>query len=213
MTTLTREQAATRFAELPLPSTSDEHWRFTRSARVSTRTGVRHPGEVSDTAETAPMLDLDVAGRAVVTENGIEIVSRARGRDLRAAAGRLPLEADPRRRQVRAREPRALGARPARTRAEGRRARQAALRPGDVERRLALLAHGRDRRGGRALLADRGSLVGRARHASRTRTPSSSCSSSRPRRSSTSRCRTSRRRPGTSAGTRRGSSATPSSTG
>lgn len=29
MTTLTREQAAKRFAELPLPSTKDEHWRFT----------------------------------------------------------------------------------------------------------------------------------------------------------------------------------------
>jgi len=27
--TLTREQSATRFAELPLPTTSDEHWRFT----------------------------------------------------------------------------------------------------------------------------------------------------------------------------------------
>ena len=27
--TLTREQARTRFDELPLPSTSDEHWRFT----------------------------------------------------------------------------------------------------------------------------------------------------------------------------------------
>ena len=29
MSTITREQAAKRFAELPLPSTSDEHWRFT----------------------------------------------------------------------------------------------------------------------------------------------------------------------------------------
>ncbi len=29
MPTLTREHAAKRFAELPLPSTKDEHWRFT----------------------------------------------------------------------------------------------------------------------------------------------------------------------------------------
>ena len=36
------------------------------------------------------MLDLDVAGRAVVTENGIEILSAPRGHHLRAAAGRLP---------------------------------------------------------------------------------------------------------------------------
>ena len=29
MSTITRDEAAKRFAELPLPSTSDEHWRFT----------------------------------------------------------------------------------------------------------------------------------------------------------------------------------------
>ena len=78
---------------------------------------------------------------------------RAGGNHLRAAAGGLPVEADPRRRQVRAREPRALAARPARPRAEGRRGRQAALRQGDLERRLALLAHGDRRRGRRALHA------------------------------------------------------------
>ena len=78
MTTLTREQAAKRFAELPLPSTSDEHWRFTTCA-ASTPNG-RRQGQ-APAVRRAPMLDLDVAGRAVVTENGIEIVSRARRRD------------------------------------------------------------------------------------------------------------------------------------
>ena len=69
MTTLTREQAAKRFAELSLPSTKDEHWRFTDLRGFD-------PQEVSDTvpvSDTKPALDLDVAGRALVTENGIEI--------------------------------------------------------------------------------------------------------------------------------------------
>jgi Fe-S cluster assembly protein SufD len=74
MTTLTREQAAKRFAELPLPSTSDEHWRFTDLRGFD-------PQDVSETtvADTRPALDLDVAGRAVVTENGIEILSAPEG--------------------------------------------------------------------------------------------------------------------------------------
>jgi Fe-S cluster assembly protein SufD len=74
MTTLTREQAAKRFAELPLPSTSDEHWRFTDLRGFD-------PQEASDTtvSDTKPALDLDVAGRALVTENGIEILSAPEG--------------------------------------------------------------------------------------------------------------------------------------
>jgi Fe-S cluster assembly protein SufD len=71
MTTLTREQAAKRFAELPLPSTKDEHWRFTDLRGFD-------PHEVSDivsVSDTKPALDLDVAGRALVTESGIEILS------------------------------------------------------------------------------------------------------------------------------------------
>ena len=75
MTTLTREQAAKRFAELPLPSTKDEHWRFTDLRGFD-------PQEVSDTvsvSDTKPALELDVAARAVVTENGIEILSAPEG--------------------------------------------------------------------------------------------------------------------------------------
>jgi len=74
MATLTREQARTRFDELPLPSTSDEHWRFTDLRGFD-------PTEVSDTtvSGTSPALDLDVAGRALVTENGIEIVNAPDG--------------------------------------------------------------------------------------------------------------------------------------
>jgi Fe-S cluster assembly protein SufD len=74
MTTLTREQAAKRFAELPLPSTSDEHWRFTdlRGFDPQDVPGTRAP-------DTKPALDLDVAGRVLVTENGIEIASAPEG--------------------------------------------------------------------------------------------------------------------------------------
>jgi Fe-S cluster assembly protein SufD len=75
MPTLTRDEAAKRFAELPLPSTADEHWRFTDLRGFA-------PDEIADAAGPSgskPMLDLDVAGRAIVTENGIEIVSAPEG--------------------------------------------------------------------------------------------------------------------------------------
>jgi Fe-S cluster assembly protein SufD len=74
MTTVTRDEAAKRFAELPLPSTADEHWRFT---------DLRGFDPVSRGAVTGssgrPMLDLDVAGRAAAHESGIEIVSAPAG--------------------------------------------------------------------------------------------------------------------------------------
>jgi Fe-S cluster assembly protein SufD len=73
---LTREQAAKRFAELPLPSTKDEHWRFT-DLRGFDGDQVSDT-EVSDTV-SAPALDLEVAGRVRVTESGIEIVSAPEG--------------------------------------------------------------------------------------------------------------------------------------
>ncbi len=76
MATLTRDDAAKRFDALPLPSTADEHWRFTDLRGFSV------PEQVSDTfkvSDTGPALDLDVAGRAVVSEAGIEIVSAPEG--------------------------------------------------------------------------------------------------------------------------------------
>jgi Fe-S cluster assembly protein SufD len=76
VTTLTREQAAQRYEKLPLPTTADEHWRFTDLRGFSV------PEEVSDTSkvsDTGPALDLDVAGRARVTENGIEILEAPEG--------------------------------------------------------------------------------------------------------------------------------------
>src|SRR5438067_13407346 len=72
-TTLTREQAAKRFEELPLPTTADEHWRFTDLR------GFAVPGTEPVPGTASAALDLDVAGRAVVTEAGIEIVSAPEG--------------------------------------------------------------------------------------------------------------------------------------
>src|SRR5581483_140662 len=76
MATLTREEAAKRFEELPLPTTADEHWRFTDLRGFEPNGN----GARADVARAhAPMLDLAVAGRAVVTETGIEIVSAPEG--------------------------------------------------------------------------------------------------------------------------------------
>ena len=77
MTTLTRDEAAKLHAKLPLPSTSDEHWRFTDLRGFDPEEQV--PGAVVPGAGGTPMLDLEVAARAVVTENGIEIVSAPDG--------------------------------------------------------------------------------------------------------------------------------------
>ena len=75
MPTLTRDDAAKRFAELPLPTTADEHWRFT-DLRGFDPEPVSDTGTVSD---TSPALDLEVAGRALMNESGIEIVSAPDG--------------------------------------------------------------------------------------------------------------------------------------
>jgi len=77
MPTLTREEAAKRFEELPLPTTADEHWRFTDLRGFAPNGQV--PGTVPGTGPAKPALDLDVAGMARVTENGIEILSAPDG--------------------------------------------------------------------------------------------------------------------------------------
>ena len=79
-TTLTREQAAKRFAELPLPSTADEHWRFTDLRGFTSVSDTFVAGAETTVSDTSsPALDVEVAGRAVVTERGIEIVSAPEG--------------------------------------------------------------------------------------------------------------------------------------
>jgi Fe-S cluster assembly protein SufD len=75
MATLTRDAAAKRFDELPLPTTADEHWRFTDLRGFPSEV----PGTAVPGTDVRPMLDLDVAGMARVTERGIEIVSAPNG--------------------------------------------------------------------------------------------------------------------------------------
>jgi len=85
MATLTRDEAAKRFEELPLPTTADEHWRFT-DLRGFDPSSLPANGHVQ--GQSLAMLDLDVAGRARVTETGIEIVSAPEGVTFEA----LPLD-------------------------------------------------------------------------------------------------------------------------
>jgi Fe-S cluster assembly protein SufD len=71
-----RTAAASRYDELPLPSTADEHWRFTDLRDFDPDAFVRDghglvPGTKTWSGET--MLDVDVAGLAVVDESGISI--------------------------------------------------------------------------------------------------------------------------------------------
>jgi Fe-S cluster assembly protein SufD len=75
-----RAAAVARYAELPLPNTNDEHWRFTDLRGFDPESFVRNghgfvPGTETGPAET--MLDVDVAGMAMVDESGISIVREA----------------------------------------------------------------------------------------------------------------------------------------
>jgi Fe-S cluster assembly protein SufD len=71
---ITRDEALTRYDELPLPTTADEHWRFTDLRGFSVPDEVLVPGTGSK-----PTLDLEVSGMATVNESGITIVSAPEG--------------------------------------------------------------------------------------------------------------------------------------
>jgi Fe-S cluster assembly protein SufD len=75
-----RAAAAARYAELPLPNTADEHWRFTDLKDFDPDAFVRNgqvqgPGPQPGPPET--MLDVDVAALAMVDEGDITIVKNA----------------------------------------------------------------------------------------------------------------------------------------
>jgi Fe-S cluster assembly protein SufD len=72
-----RAAAAERYAELPLPDTTQEHWRFTNLKGFDPDSFVSN-GQVQ-VPGTATMLELDTAGLAVVTEAGIEIEQAPEG--------------------------------------------------------------------------------------------------------------------------------------
>ncbi len=64
--------AAARFAELHLPTTTEEAWRFT-DLRGFDPDAFPVPSDAGAAAEAPRLLDLDVAGMAVVSESGVEI--------------------------------------------------------------------------------------------------------------------------------------------
>ncbi|HLM33803.1 MAG TPA: hypothetical protein VK285_07005, partial [Gaiellaceae bacterium] len=66
-----RAEALERYRELPVPDTTEEHWRFT-DLRGFDPDGFTANGAAS-VARPESMLELDVAGAAYVGEAGIEI--------------------------------------------------------------------------------------------------------------------------------------------
>src|SRR5215210_5443628 len=77
-----RAAAAIRYEELPVPSTTDEHWRFTDLRGFDPDGFVRNGhGSVPGTTTRLPktMLDVDVAGMASVDDSGISIVKVPEG--------------------------------------------------------------------------------------------------------------------------------------
>jgi Fe-S cluster assembly protein SufD len=75
-----RAELRERYEALPLPTTSDEPWRFTdlRGFDPDSYRGLTPKGS-DPSAQPTGMLDLDVAGLAVVTEDGIEIEKAPEG--------------------------------------------------------------------------------------------------------------------------------------
>jgi Fe-S cluster assembly protein SufD len=74
---MTRTEALERYRELPLPSTSDEHWRFTDLRGFDPESYAVDGAQAESVADS--MLEIDAAGVADATEGGIEIVSAPDG--------------------------------------------------------------------------------------------------------------------------------------
>jgi len=72
-----RDALLERYQALPLPTTQDEHWRFTDLAGFDPDSW--SVDGASDAAPVASILDLDVAGAAYVDESGIEIEDAPEG--------------------------------------------------------------------------------------------------------------------------------------
>ena len=73
-----RADALERYNALPVPDTTEEHWRFTNLRGFDPDAFGQDGGQARD-APVPSMLELDVAAEAVVTETGIEIVRAPEG--------------------------------------------------------------------------------------------------------------------------------------
>jgi Fe-S cluster assembly protein SufD len=67
-----KAEALERYRELPVPDTTEEHWRFTDLTGFDPDS-FSHDGGQSLAVAPQGMLDLDVAGLATITEAGVEI--------------------------------------------------------------------------------------------------------------------------------------------
>jgi Fe-S cluster assembly protein SufD len=74
---VTREEALERYRALPLPSTSDEHWRFTNLRGFDPESFSVNGAQAVSGGES--MLEIDAAGVAEATEGGLEIVRAPEG--------------------------------------------------------------------------------------------------------------------------------------
>src|SRR4051794_41967959 len=68
-----RAEALESYRALPLPGTTEEHWRFTDLKDFDPDSFGHVPGTVPGTGPAGTMLELDVAGLAPITQAGIEI--------------------------------------------------------------------------------------------------------------------------------------------
>jgi len=75
---VTRAELIERYRALPLPTTKDEHWRFTDLAGFDPDAWTAN-GAAGQIAALPSLLELDVAGVAHVGEGGIEIVRAPEG--------------------------------------------------------------------------------------------------------------------------------------
>jgi Fe-S cluster assembly protein SufD len=70
---VSRAEALERYRELPLPDTTEEHWRFTDLRGFEPDAFGRDRGSGPRTGPTETMLELDVAGLATISEAGVEV--------------------------------------------------------------------------------------------------------------------------------------------
>jgi Fe-S cluster assembly protein SufD len=68
-----KAEALERYQSLPLPDTTEEHWRFTDLSGFDPDGFQQVQGSKPGTGPSETMLDLDVAGLATITEAGVEI--------------------------------------------------------------------------------------------------------------------------------------------
>ena len=70
---MAKAEALEAYRALPIPDTTEEHWRFTDLRGFDPESYGSQAGTLPRNESFTTMLDLDVAGYATVTENGIDI--------------------------------------------------------------------------------------------------------------------------------------------